>query len=356
MLGLPPGTVRSRIARGRAKLAALLDGTDLAPGNRTAADGRLSSGRTMTDPSHTPQPDRPPRRSTPTRTVAGLRAMLRDEPVDDDELARERRIRAALAAAPVTSGSEPSHDAPSVVPIPRRSARPARCWSRRRSLAVLGIGGYVVVSGAGSGSSNDSAEVATADQDTLASSTVPGAADSAASAAPEAAGAPTTTVGTTGSATDLAPPRGRRPGPVRRPRHAARRRWARRGGPAVGAERHRADRRTSCPVSNSNWRPASMWSGSPRSVAVRVVVVTAPTGTEVLDAATCAAGCLIPATTAQMVAPSEHAALGSASHDRQQRHRRDRPRPTSCCRPVPARRDLLPSRVRDRTGPIRSPG
>lgn len=37
-LGLPPGTVRSRIARGRAKLAELLDGTDLAPGNRTAAE------------------------------------------------------------------------------------------------------------------------------------------------------------------------------------------------------------------------------------------------------------------------------------------------------------------------------
>ena len=38
-LGLPPGTVRSRIARGRAKLAALLDGTDLSPGNhRGAAD------------------------------------------------------------------------------------------------------------------------------------------------------------------------------------------------------------------------------------------------------------------------------------------------------------------------------
>ena len=32
-LGLPPGTVRSRIARGRAKLAQLLDHTDLSPGN-----------------------------------------------------------------------------------------------------------------------------------------------------------------------------------------------------------------------------------------------------------------------------------------------------------------------------------
>jgi RNA polymerase sigma-70 factor (ECF subfamily) len=38
-LGLPPGTVRSRIARGRAKLATLLAGTDLSPGNhRGAAD------------------------------------------------------------------------------------------------------------------------------------------------------------------------------------------------------------------------------------------------------------------------------------------------------------------------------
>lgn len=36
-LGLPPGTVRSRIARGRAKLAALLDDTDLSPGNQSGA-------------------------------------------------------------------------------------------------------------------------------------------------------------------------------------------------------------------------------------------------------------------------------------------------------------------------------
>lgn len=34
LLGLPPGTVRSRIARGRSKLAVLLRGSDLAPGNR----------------------------------------------------------------------------------------------------------------------------------------------------------------------------------------------------------------------------------------------------------------------------------------------------------------------------------
>ena len=34
VLGLPPGTVRSRIARGRAKLAALLDHLDDDPGNQ----------------------------------------------------------------------------------------------------------------------------------------------------------------------------------------------------------------------------------------------------------------------------------------------------------------------------------
>lgn len=35
-LGIPPGTVRSRISRGRARLAARLELTDLAPGNRRA--------------------------------------------------------------------------------------------------------------------------------------------------------------------------------------------------------------------------------------------------------------------------------------------------------------------------------
>lgn len=238
----------------------------------------------MTDPSHTPQPDRLP--EVDPAALAGLRAMLRDEPVDDDEVARERRIRAALAAAPVTSGSEPSHDAPSVVPIPRRSAaRPLLVAAA--VLAVLGIGGYVVVSGAGSGSSNDSAEVATADQDTLASSTVPGAADSAASAAPEAAGAPTTTVGTTGSATDLAPPRVADLGQyvdLATLRAAV--------GPAA------VDRRSAqsdieptpdvLPCVEQQLATGIDVVGVATVGGVRVVVVTAPTGTEVLDAATCA--------------------------------------------------------------------
>lgn len=251
----------------------------------------------MTDPSHTPQPDRLPEvdpldddpalvdDAIDPAALAGLRAMLRDEPVDDDEIARERRIRAALAAAPVTSRSEPSH-APSVVPIPRRST--ARPWLVAAAvLAVLGIGGYVVVSGAGSGSSNDSAEVATADQDTLASSTVPGAADSAASAAPEAAGAPTTTVGTTGSAADIAPPRVADLGQY--VDLAALR--AALGGAPVELRSAQADIEPTpdaLPCVEQQLATGIDVVGVATVGGLRVVVVTAPTGTEVLDAATCA--------------------------------------------------------------------
>ena len=46
--------------------------------------------------------------------VARLRAMLRDEPVQDDELARERRLRAALDAAVPVATTAP-------VPRPRRA-------------------------------------------------------------------------------------------------------------------------------------------------------------------------------------------------------------------------------------------
>ena len=40
ILGLPPGTVRSRIARGRGQLADLMRSLEASPGNRTTATDR----------------------------------------------------------------------------------------------------------------------------------------------------------------------------------------------------------------------------------------------------------------------------------------------------------------------------
>lgn len=78
-------------------------------------------------------------------TVAALRALLRDEPVADDDLARERRLRAALDAAPAA------------VPAPRRRTGGAGWLVAAAVVAVLGVGGYLFVSVAGSGSSDESA-------------------------------------------------------------------------------------------------------------------------------------------------------------------------------------------------------
>lgn len=125
----------------------------------------------MTDPLHDPDQDRPRpgavRPGDPARpgdagrsdddvgpdeaTVERLRQLLRDEPVDDDELARERRVRVALAAA---------------VP-PARRAAPRRWLAAAAIVSVMGIGGYLVVTvNTGTNdetASNDTSMVAEAD-------------------------------------------------------------------------------------------------------------------------------------------------------------------------------------------------
>ncbi len=138
--------------------------------------------------------------------LAQLRALLREEPVEDDEPARERRIRAALDAAPraVTSAGDQrkagavGRTVPAPVPAPRRS--PARPWLVAAAvLAVVGIGGLVALRTSGSATS-DSAEVATADRSTTGSATA-----SEESGAPGVGGMTTTTApSATGSAADLA--------------------------------------------------------------------------------------------------------------------------------------------------------
>ena len=125
----------------------------------------------MTDPLDDPDQDRPRpdagRPGDPARpgdagrsdtdagpddaTVERLRQLLRDEPVDDDDLARERRVRVALAAA---------------VP-PARRAAPRRWLAAAAIVSVMGIGGYLVVAvNTGTNdetASNDTSMVAEAD-------------------------------------------------------------------------------------------------------------------------------------------------------------------------------------------------
>jgi hypothetical protein len=108
----------------------------------------------MTDPSHDLPDD-----DLDDATVARLRALLRDEPVEDDELARERRLRTAMAAAQAPGVGAPAEDRPSPVPPPRRSG--ARPWLVAAAvLALVGIGGYFAVSVTGSGGNDESADSA----------------------------------------------------------------------------------------------------------------------------------------------------------------------------------------------------
>jgi hypothetical protein len=116
----------------------------------------------MTDPTNPLHDQGPDDREDPADTElsadaeARLRARLRDEPVDDDDLARERRIRAALEAfAPEASSTQ------GPVPTPRR--RSGRVVLVAAAvLAVVGIGGLFVVSVTRSGG-EDSASMESAD-------------------------------------------------------------------------------------------------------------------------------------------------------------------------------------------------
>jgi len=127
-----------------------------------------------------PMPSNPDAARPDDATMERLRALLRDEPVDDDELARERRLRVALAAAdPVEisgvgiSGVEvpgtgdvahadhaPQHGSqvrPATVPVPpARRGAPRRWLVAAAILSILGIGGYLVAA-VGTGSNDQSA-------------------------------------------------------------------------------------------------------------------------------------------------------------------------------------------------------
>lgn len=105
--------------------------------------------------------------------LAALRSLLRDEPVDDDELARERRIRAALdaAASPAAATAPP----PGVVPAPRRRNSAGPWLVAAAVLLVLGVGGYLFVGLAGSGGEDEAA--VTADRATGSTATTAGGVD-----------------------------------------------------------------------------------------------------------------------------------------------------------------------------------
>lgn len=112
--------------------------------------------------------------------VIRLRALLRDEPVEVDELVRERRLRAALDAAPA------------VAPVPAARRRAVAPWlTAAAAIVLVGLGGYLLVAVAGSGAGGDEsadssgAEVATMDSATGGSA----AADDSASRDPAGADA-----------------------------------------------------------------------------------------------------------------------------------------------------------------------
>lgn len=128
-------------------------------------------------------------------TVAALRALLRDEPVADDDLARERRIRAALDAAPAA------------VPAPRRRTGGAGWLVAAAVVAVLGVGGYLFVSVAGSGSSDESASTEMAEVERPDSGgEESGVADSDGTGGVDTAAEPTERGGETGRPSSGAPP------------------------------------------------------------------------------------------------------------------------------------------------------
>lgn len=106
-------------------------------------------------------------------TLAALRSLLHDEPVDDDELARERRIRAALdAATPAPAAAPAAAPTPGVVPTPRRPNSTGPWLVAAAILVVLGVGGLLVVGLPGSGGEDEAA--VTADDSTDSTATPSG--------------------------------------------------------------------------------------------------------------------------------------------------------------------------------------
>lgn len=139
----------------------------------------------MTDPT-TPDPDPtsdPVEAELSAAAEEQLRALLRDDPVPDDELARERRIRAALDAFEPAPAQRPAAHrdplAPSTTPVPVPRHRAGRgLLVAAAVLAVLGVGGLFVAGIARSGG-EDSASTEAADSAAV-SSTVDGVAGGAA--------------------------------------------------------------------------------------------------------------------------------------------------------------------------------
>lgn len=146
----------------------------------------------MTEPTDPTSQDDPSEAPVEPAALAELRALLREEPVEDDELARERRIRAALDAAPRAGEAPPGSLA--AVPAPRRagSARPVLVAAA--VLAVLGIGGLFVVSIASSGGGQDESASLDAGSSADASSQPDRAPAEATAGAGADAAAPTSTV------------------------------------------------------------------------------------------------------------------------------------------------------------------
>ena len=135
-------------------------------------------------------------------TVARMRALLRDEPVEDDELARERRLRNAMGAAQEWGVDTPSGPAPAAVPPPRRAG--ARPWLVAAAvLALVGIGGYFAVSISGSGSNDESADSAATLEESADATRAPSDATAGADGAPSTTAtmdpAPTEATGTVAS-------------------------------------------------------------------------------------------------------------------------------------------------------------
>lgn len=151
----------------------------------------------MTDPTDDLHPD--PDAGPDDATIAGLRALMRDEPVEDDELARERRLRVAMRAAQDWEVDTTSSAPPAAVPPPRRAG--ARPWLVAAAvLALVGIGGYFAVSVSGSGGNDESADSAATLEESTEATRAPADATAGADGAPSTTAtvepAPTEATGT----------------------------------------------------------------------------------------------------------------------------------------------------------------
>ena len=178
-LGVPVGTVKSRIARGRGQLTALL-------GNRDPADGRPTTDGSATCPADRRQrPDmnddqlllasayldgdvdaaaragpRPILRCWRRSTGCGHCATRSATWANPTPARRERAIAAALAAF-VEEPSAPVAPPTTVVPLPHR---PRRAWwggvAAAAAVLVVVVAGAIVVGGGGGGGDRDDSAAA----------------------------------------------------------------------------------------------------------------------------------------------------------------------------------------------------